>query len=250
MYWKKSIIITFLGLSSLYGKTLQGEISLGIFNHAPSGNAAYTLPGETMNAAVDLKNTFGWEQENNVMFKAYLEHSLPFLPHMKIGYTNLSHAGQNNTTDFFWGNIISFDGFVASSLDLKLYDITPYYEILDNGIEADLGVTLRYINGDIAVNTLLQNETTDFESLVPMLYGKAKITIPGTAISVQCEANAISTDETAFYDYKISARYAFGLGLSLEGGYKAFHLDSDELADGLKTNIDFRGPYTMLAWSF
>ena len=83
-----------------------------------------------------------------------------------------------------------------------------------------------------------------------MLYGKAKITIPGTAISVQCEANAISTDETAFYDYEISARYAFGLGLSLEGGYKAFHLDSDELADGLKTNIDFRGPYTMLAWSF
>ncbi|MDQ1325519.1 MAG: hypothetical protein QG564_643 [Campylobacterota bacterium] len=250
MHWKKSIIVVLLGLTNLYAKTVEGEILLGIFSHAPSGNASYTLPGKTMNAAVDLENTFGWKQENDVAAEAYLEHSLPFFPNTKIGYTNLSHTGQGNATDFFWGNIISFDGFVASNLDLELYDITPYYKILDNTLEADLGITLRYIDGNIAVNTFLQNETTDFESLVPMLYGKAKVAIPNTDISIQCEADAISADRTTFYDYEISVRYAFGLGLGLEGGYKAFHLNSDELADGLKTNIDFEGPYTMLTWSF
>ena len=247
---KKYIAVAMLGLTNLSAGIVQGEILAGTYYHSPSGNASYTLPGDIANAAVDLENTFGWEKENDILLQADFKHSLPFLPNLKIGYANLSHTGKNNTTDFFWGGIVSFDGFVSSSLDLELYDITPYYTILDGMIEADLGITLRNINGNITVSTFAQNETADVESFAPMLYGKTKVDIAGTPLSIECEANFVSTEETTFYDYEISARYTFGAGFGLEGGYKAFHLDSEELADGLKTDIDFKGPYTMLTWSF
>lgn len=247
---KQYIIIAMLGLTNLSASIVKGEILAGIYYHSPSGGASYTLPGEIANATADLENTLGWKKENDIIFQADFKHSLPFFPNLKIGYTNLLHAGKNNTTDFFWGGIVSFDGLVSSSLDLEFYDITPYYEIVDNIVEADLWITLRKIEGQFSVNTFLQNETTNLDSLVPMLYGKAKVAIPNTGFSAICEANAISTSETAFYDYQISIRYTLGAGFGLEGGYKVVHLDSEELADGLKTDIDFQGPYTMLTWSF
>ena len=261
---KKLILAALFATATLYADSVGGEISLGAYSHTPSGTASYTLPYVGLGTEADLEDTFGWQSNTDFMFKAYIEHPLPFIPNVKIGYTNLNHEGTGSSTNFTWGGIVGFSGDLESSLDMGMTDITAYYEILDSDLELDAGLTLRYLFGDIYVNPVaavstpvgslsgspLASETVSFSALAPMLYGKARFVIPSTDIALQLEANAISYDETTFYDYELGIRYTFAFGLGIEGGYKALHLDSTTLEDGLILDIDSDGFYASVVWDF
>jgi len=257
---KKLALTALLTASTLYADMLGGEISLGVYSHSPSGSASYTEPLTGVGTSADLEDTLYWSDAEDIMFKAYFEHPLPFIPNARIAFSNLSHEGQGEVTDFTWGGIdIPLQGDIASSLDLKMYDLTLYYELLDNWVEVDAGLTLRYLEGNIAANTLatfsslsttVTSESTDFDTFIPMLYGKTRLNIPNTDISLQLEANAISYDESTFYDYELSARYTLALGLGLEGGYKSIHIESEDLTDGLQADVDFSGFYASVVWDF
>jgi len=260
----KLTLTALLTASTLYADTIiGGEISLGMYSHSPSGSASYTLPFEIVNPAVDLKEDMGWGAEQDIIFKAYFEHPVPLFPNVKVAYSNLSHSGQATVEGFSWGGIINLNGEIETSLDTQMYDLTLYYELLDNVVEVDAGLTLRYLDGDIAVNTLakfgtsfispevnLPSQSTNFDLWIPMLYGKVRFNIPSTDISLQLEANAMSYEETTFYDYELSARYTLAMGLALEGGYKSIHLDSEDLYSGLVLDMDSAGPYAAIIWDF
>jgi len=260
---KKLIATSFLAATTLYADTIGGEVSVGVYNHSPSGHANYTLPYTPLNAGVDLKDDFGWDDEQDIILKAYFEHPVPLFPNVKIAYSSLDHSGKGIVEGFSWGGIINLDGEIDTSMDLDMYDLTLYYELLDNAVEVDAGLTLRYINGDISVRTLvnfgpsfmsvsagLPAQSTNLGLWIPTLYGKVKFNIPNTDVSLQGEANAVSWQNTSFYDYELSARYTLAMGLGLEAGYKSLHLDSEDLADGLKIDVDFSGLYALIVWDF
>ena len=260
---KKLTLSALLASSALYADSIGGEISLGIYNHAPSGTTSYTLAGTPLNSAVDLEDDFGWSDDQDIILKAYFENPIPFFPNAKFAYSNLNQSGTGTVDDFTWGSINGIGG-IDTSLELQMYDLTAYYELLDNVVELDAGLTLRYINGDILVtptagftfgpmpsfSVALPSESINLDLWIPMLYGKARFHIPNTDISLQLEANAISYEETTFYDYELSARYTLSMGLGLEAGYKSIHLDSEDLADGLMVDMDFSGVYAALVWDF
>jgi len=260
---KKLALALLLASGSLYADTLGGEVSFGIYSHNPSGSASYTLPSTPLGSEVDLEDDFGWSNDQDIMFKLYFENPMPFMPNVKFAYSNLNQDGTGNVTDFSWG-FIGGSGDIETALALQSYDITAYYELLDNMVELDAGLTMRYLNGDIAVipsasfnfgpfsspSIGLSSEIVDIDMWIPMLYGKARFDIPNMDVSLQLEANAISYEETTFYDYELSARYTFSMGLGLEMGYKSIHLDSEDLADGLVVDMDFSGPYASIVWDF
>ena len=260
---KKLTLTAFLASNILYADIIGGEISLGMFNHSPSGNASYTLPFTPFNTGIDLEDDFGWSNEQDIMIKAYFENPVPLFPNIKVAYSDLKQSGQGIVEGFTWGGIIGLNGTIDTSFNLKMYDLTLYYELLDNVVEVDGGLTVRYINGDISVKTLvnfgssfisfsagLPAQYTDLNLWIPMLYGKGKFNIPSTDISLQAEANAIHYQNTTFYDYELSARYTLAMGLGLEGGYKSIYLDSEDLANGLKIDVDFSGFYASVIWDF
>ncbi len=230
-------------LSQLHADTAGGEISLGFFNHQPNGKASYK--GNT----VDIEDTLGFSEEQDIFLKAYLEHPLPLLPNIKLGYTELSHGGSSSVIDFTWGEH-TYNSEIESSLSLDMTDVTLYYEFLDNWAETDAGFTLRYISGDMCVQSSRSSDVADFSAWVPMLYGKVRLALPVTDLSFQIEANAISYWDITAYDYELSARYTLAMGVGLEAGYKAFHMDSDALVNGFDTNVDFSGPYAAAIWDF
>jgi len=250
-----SKITLLLGLITpfTYADTIGGEISLGLFSHAPSGIASYQS-----SATVDLEDDLYWDTEQDLVLKAYFEHPLPFIPNVKAEYSDLSHSGSGTVYQFNWGDIIDFSGTLDNNMDLKMYDMTLYYELLDNQIfEADLGVTIRYIDGTIDMRatpvsgTLSATyEAVDFSGAAPMLYTKLRAYIPSTDIALQFEGNGISYEDTTFFDYEISARYTFAMGVGIEAGYRLVHLDSSDLEDGLYVDADFQGPYASVVWDF
>ena len=238
------IFVMLVTLHPLCADTIGGDVTLGFFNHDPDGEASY------LGTFAHLNDTFGFSEKQDLFLKAYLEHPLLLLPNVKLGYTTLSHKGNSNVNDFTWGNINDYRGSVDSRLSLDFTDVTLYYELLDNLAEVDGGLTFRYITGDMGVHSSDVSDGVVFTTWIPMLYGKVRFNMPVTNLSLQIEANAISYWDITTYDYELSARYTVLMGLGLEAGYKALHLNSDELVDGFNADISFSGPYAAVIWDF
>jgi len=261
---KKLALASLLASATLYADTIGGEISVGVYSHSPSGSASYTLPYMPLNESIDLENDLGWSDTQDVIVKAYFENPLPFIPNAKFAYSNFNQSGEGTVTSFSWGGIVGLDGLIDTSLELQMYDLTAYYELLDNVVEIDAGLTLRYLNGDMSVTptadfnlpgfmpnfSVSAPQSTDIDMWIPLIYGKARFNIPNTDISLQFEGNGITYQDTTFYDYELSARYTFSMGLGLEAGYKSIHIDSEDLADGLVVDVDSSGPYAAIVWDF
>jgi outer membrane protein len=240
-------VATTLGMADMIG----GEINLGYYNHAPSGFTQYQ--GDNINVEDDLK----WESEGDVFVKAYLEHPLPIIPNIKIGYTSFGHEGSGSVNNAFQfgGKNFNIDSDIDTKFDLEMYDLTLYYEILDNWINLDIGLNIKYIDGVINVkgtNTLtsqLIDESSDFQVPIPMIYAKARFDVPTTDLSFQAEGNYVTYDGHTFYDAEAGVRYTLALGLGLEAGYKTMKLELDDI-DDLSMNTEFSGVYGKLVWDF
>ena len=259
---KKLTLASLFTSGILYADMAGGEFFIGMYSHSPSGYASYTEPytGLGLGTSADLEDTLHWESNENIFLKAYIEHPVPLMPNVKVAFTQLSHEGTGEVgNDFVWGGIhIPTLGTVENSLDVGKYDLTLYYELLDNWVEADAGITLGYLDGNIDMTALTglgpfslsHTEEVDFSLFMPTLYGKVRFNIPSTDISLQFEGDIFSYDDTTFYNYELSARYTFSMGLGIEAGYKALHLDSQDLVDGLVVDMDFDGPYAAVVWDF
>ena len=243
---RKWILLTSLILSFSQADTIGGEASLGVFNHSPSGHASYTLPFAGFGTSANIEDALGYSEEQDIFFKLYIEHFIPLLPNIKIAYSTLGHEGNGIVKNFTWGGLVNFTGPTSSTLSLDMTDTTLYYELLDNWAEVDMGLTLRYLSGDMGVNI----SELDFTTFIPMLYGRARVNVPSTDLSLQVEANAVGYGGLTSYDYEVSARYTLTMGIGLEAGYKAYHLDSNDLTDGFNTDLDFSGPYAAAIWDF
>ena len=241
--------VIFLG-TSVIADTIGGELNIGYYEHAPSGTVKYQ--GDSIN----LKDDFKWKSESDVFAKLYIEHPIPALPNIKLGYSSFGHAGSgvlsNNIT--FSNQTYALNSQVDTKFDLDMYDITFYYEVVDSGLDLDLGLNVKYIDGSISAvgrdaTSATLNESTSFNVPVPMLYAKARVPVPSTDISFQAEGNYISYSGNQFYDFEAGVRYTFALGLGLEGGYKSMKLKLNDV-DDLNLDSTFSGAYAKLVWDF
>jgi len=243
---KKTLAIMTLATSFSMADFIGGELNVGYYNHTPSGTVQY------QGTPIDIENDLKWKDEGDMFVKAYFEHPLPIIPNIKVGYTEFGHSGAGviNQNFEFGGKIYTMGSNIDSAFDLKMYDLTLYYELLDNWINIDAGLNVKYIDGAISVkNDAGLSESTDFQLPVPMLYAKARFDVPTTDLSFQAEGNYVTYDGNTLYDAEVGVRYTLALGLGLEAGYKTMKLKLDDI-DDLSMDTDFSGAYGKLVWDF
>jgi len=236
--------MTLLG-SLLSADFIGGEFNLGYYAHSPSGTISYK--GDVLDLNDDLK----LDTQSNIFLKAYIEHPLPFIPNIKLGYTDFTHKGDGKIAHDFKFAYFTFrnNQDLESHLNLKMYDMALYYEILDNWVSVDVGLNIKYIDGYMSAQTLLSGKKSATINLpVPMLYGKARFDVPTTDLSFQLEGNYIHYQKNEIIDVEIGARYTFIAGLGVEVGYKTFQLMLDK--DDTLMDADFSGMYGKLVWDF
>lgn len=248
----KTAFISLLLYIPVNADVIGGEIAVGVYSHTPKGYASYDIYG--MESQTSIENTLHWEESQDLFFKAYLEHPLPVIPNVKLEYNDLSHQGSGPVSAFTWGNITDFTGDISNKLNMHAFDVTLYYELVDNWASLDTGLTLRHVYGDITVvtgNTFIsQEEKIDYDTWIPMLYMKGRFEVPTTDLTFQSEFNAITYGGATMYDALFTLRYTAGMGLGIEGGYRLIHLEDNELAAGLALDVDFNGPYAAVVWDF
>ncbi len=227
----------------------QADTILGIY--AGAGVWQSDISGDVQDGttAIDTEDDIGLEDENNNYFYAALEHPVPLVPNIKLQHTKLSVDGDNvlNRSIDFNGSQFSFSDNVSAEADLTHTDATFYYEVLDNWVSLDLGITVRLFDGFVEIQSTNESAREDLDEPIPMLYGKVRFDLPLTGLSLDAEANGIGYSGNNLIDATLRVAYESGIGLGLEGGYRSLQLEIDE---DIEADIDLSGVFVGINFHF
>jgi len=249
----RPLIFTLL-TTALLSVELQAADILGIEAGAGSWQIDYDGDlGENNNKAT--LDELGYDDKSHAnTFYIVLEHPVPLLPNVKLQHTDLDQSERGTISRNFTINNVTFNASenVKTSLDLTHTDASLYYEILDNWLNADVGMTLRYFSGSATAKSATRTENVDLNVVTPMLYGNARFDLPFTGWSVGVAGNYVNYDSNRLQDYSANIGYnsdGLLMDIGVEVGYRRLSLDLDDL-DDLEADIDLDGIYGSLFLRF
>jgi len=225
---------------------------LGVYAGYGSWDSSYD--GRAGDPSITLKD-LGVKDKKNKFFYIALEHPVPLIPNIRLAHTDISNSQTAEISKTFRLNDVTYfaNDTVSSEIDLTHTDATLYYEILDNWVNLDLGLTARKFDGFVyaaskTVPSLQEKEKVD--QTLPMLYGKAQFDLPFSGLSVGVEGNYVSYSGDKVTDYAAKVSYLFDsvLDIGLEAGYRKLSLTIDD--DDLDVKVDIKGPYAAVIAHF
>jgi outer membrane protein len=210
-------LVALLPLTGFTATILGFQAGAGIWSQTPSGTINSTIGSATL--------TETEKDENYAYFS--LEHPVPLLPNFKYATTAVTAAGSGINTVF----------------DLDQTDATLYYEILDNAVSLDIGVTARKIEGIFSTGGL--SET--FSETVPMIYAAAEISLPA-GFALVGEINTISSGDDKVTDIIAKLTYTTDFNLGVEVGTRKQTYDVS--VDTIQADIEFSGLFAGVYFKF
>ena len=201
--------------------TIGLHLGAGYWNTDFSGNVI---------ANVDLDSELDVKDAGSVYVYAHVEHPLPFIPNLRIARTEIEESGSGTLAGNFnfEGTNFVLGQAVRSSIDMSHTDFTLYYELIDTGADLDVGLTARYLEGEVTLNNISESA----EAILPMLYLRGKLNLPFTGTYIGGQANVISVSGDSMLDADLKLGWQtenfifpeFGV----EAGYRTFDVDVDE----------------------
>lgn len=241
-----SATATLLCTSTLSADTLGAEVGYAAWNTKLTGNIKKGTD------SLDFENDLGYgNSETNGFLWAYIDHPIPILPNLKVQKTFFSNDATGNIQ-----NATSFDGTnlttgaSSTKLTFDQIDVIPYWRILDNWVNLDIGLNFKLIDGDISItdntNTTAQ---TDFTAVLPLLYTKVRIDLPFSGFSIETDASYIQYKKNKFTDIKAGLVYESSIGLGATIGYRKQNITLDDI-DETYGDVDIKGAYAGLFFHF
>ncbi len=254
---KKSVGILVV-TSLLSVQMVQADVigfEVGAYQWSPdySGTLSSDSNG-TAGTVIDVKNDLGYSDESHNILYASLEHPIPLLPNIKIVSTDLMASSSSTLTRdlIFGGTTYSVDEDVFSVFDMSNTEYTLYYELLDNWINLDLGITFRKYSGVVKLETdpagsgLNESEVLDFT--IPLFYADVRADLPFTGFFVDAQANIIGYDNDSVSDLALTIGYESDFGLGASVGYRVFSLEVED--DTFNSDLEFDGAYINVFYHF
>ncbi len=186
--------------------------------------------------SIDLEDDFGYDDDRGNSLYVAFEHPIPLLPNIRVQNTDIEISETNTLTRTvnFEGKDYSASETVDSQTDLSHTDVTLYYELLDNWISLDLGLTGRIFDGSVEVNGSSSGSADfDLDFTLPMLFASARFDLPLTGLYALGEANAIGYSGDTITDMSVALGYEIAV-VGVELGYRSFDIDyedDDEIVD-------------------
>jgi len=224
------ILILLLATNSLKADVLGFSLGVNYWNYDIEGTVKSPLSGNSQ-AAINFK------QNNDLNPYVVFEHPVPFIPNFKLQQNNIESSGLIPVSDplFFAGETV----FVRGDINFSHVDLMLYYEILDNWVNLDLGISAKYFDGYQRYHYAdVIDEDSDFDDLIPMLYVKGQFDLPLTGLSASATVEALSFDRNKVTDIELALKYQLKFGLGMDVGYRSLDVD-------LKNLNNFKGDIKM-----
>lgn len=257
---KRNVATTFLGTTLLCATSLvalnaQADTIFGIYAGAGAWNSDFD--GELRNGDNVDTSELGIDGDINNFLYIAVEHPVPVLPNVRLAIMDLSTEATATTDAFSFDGTNFPDGATTNTtIDLSHSDITLYWEVLDNWINLDLGLTGRVFDGEVSIDASANggsiSETVSLEGVAPLAYAKAKFELPFTGWSIGSTLNYLNFDGNSFTDFEANVGYTHDglvLDLGVELGYRTMVLDTEEL-DDLEADLTMDGPYASIVVHF
>lgn len=185
-------------------------------------------------ASIDLVDDLDVENPEQSSMVLILEHPIAALPNFKFrGYDlNSYNSGLPSDLRLNGEPLNSADG-ITSSVDLSREDILLYYQLpASKRMNLDLGVDLKSFDGEISLDGTADNLVLVDET-IPLIYLSARFNLPYNGFYVGAHLNAnfidLGLSESSAQDSAIMLGYDTGNGVGIEGGFKYFSLDLDDV---------------------
>lgn len=194
--------------------------------------------GDIGSAATPV-DSLGYTDESNRFLHVSFEHPIPLIPNARLAYTDINAGRSVN-----WN-----EGSANSSIELTHVDGTAYYEILDNWVSLDLGLSLRVYDGRISLMTPETDESMKVDEVLPMAYALLEAELPFTGWSAGVEGNFTDFSDYQVVDYTLKLRYLFDslVDFGVEFGYRNQAID---ISQGMGADLTLDGPYAAFAFQF
>jgi len=232
---KKSIVLFLL----VVGNYAMADV-LGFSVGAKYWN--FDVEGNISSPIVDNKQVaINFNDKNS--FNPYLvfEHPVPFLPNLKIQQNTIESSGfiPVSAPSFLDGEEV----LVRGDVNYSHVDLMLYYDILDNWMNLDLGISTKYFDGYQRYKyENVINDELDFDHLIPMLYIKGQFDLPLSGFSVTATVEALSFDSNKVTDIDLALRYQFKSGFGLDLGYRNLDVDLKNISS-FKSDMQMDGVY-------
>jgi len=222
---------------------------LGVYAGFGSWDATYD--GQAGDPSITLKDLGVKDQKNRYIYIA-LEHPVPLLPNIRLMHTDIVNKQSAVISKTFTidGTTFTAKDTVSSEFDLTHTDASFYYEILDNWVNLDLGLTARKFDGFVYAKSSTNNKKVNLDQILPMLYGKVQFDLPFSGLSAGVEGNYVSYQGDTISDYSAKISYLFDsvLDIGIEAGYRKFSLRVED--DELDAEVNLKGPYAAVIAHF
>jgi len=206
--------------------------------HAQSGNSG---------DKIDVEDDLGFDDDNGFQGYISFEHPIPAIPNILVQRTIIdADANGDLNGKSFEG--VTFPGAVESTIDLTHTDATLYYEILDNWVSLDLGLTARFFEQGLKIKDQTQSASLDIDSVIPLAYAAVKFDLPLTGLYVGADGNGIKYDDNHFFDVRAMIGWESSIGLGIDAGYRYFHAKYDDSQE--EADLTIEGPYAGLFFHF
>ena len=274
------------GSISTWQSTFSGEIA----------GTAKLAEREAFGWGVPSFDERGFEKNQQLFGHIAFEHPIPLLPNVRLGFSKIADSGTSpeeiNTRELSRGVINDKEIFttlaqdVYTELNIDALDVTFYYEILDNWVNLDLGLTVRQMTGEFYESSFIEylpastlgnscinlgfssrslipggpslceipplGSTTDIDFIVPMLFGEIRFDLPLSGFFVGGRGHAIAYSSNEVIDLEVEAGYMFDMTVMELGaalGYRTSSLKADDL-EGLYSDATLDGFYGSLKVHF
>lgn len=242
---KKTALVPGLMLSAaLASGAASADTILGF-----DASAGVWQPSYSGNLGVDDFDVdeFSLAEDNVTFIQAALEHPVPLVPNILVAHSSVETDGtamlESDIT--FDDETYSANTEVSANIDLSHTDATLYYEILDNWVNLDVGITARRYDGALEVaSEESQTENIELAGVLPMAYAMARFDLPFTGWSIIAQGNGTSYRGDSHTDLTAKVRWDFmpAADFAVEAGYRMMTLDLKEL-DSLQSDLEIKGPY-------
>ena len=197
------------------------------------GDLSYwAYDGQANMAAQTAASDQDLERKGAAQLSLAIEHPVPLIPNAKIRYVNLKTQTENEVA-----------GQPVYDINMDHADFILYYEILDNIVNADVGVGATTLNGHV---TTLALSKTDIDKTVPVIYATAGAKLPFTGLSAKGEVLYSNFNDAKITDAQAELQYNFIDNLLVDVGLKAGYRILDIKLDDYEKNdlkFNFKGPY-------
>lgn len=201
---------------------------------------------------VSLAGDLGISKTNGNYLYVAFEHPIPLIPNIKVARTAIDETSTGTVKNSFTyqGQTFNSGQQVDSEINLTSTDLTLYYEIIDTGIDFDLGLTGRFVKGVVAVD----NANHGVKVGLPMAYARLRVPLPLTHTYVDTNINYVSWSGNKVADYALAVGWQTRQFLfpefGVELGWRRFSIDVSQSDADVKVDAAVKGVFLNLTGHF